>query len=82
MSFLFELHLEKIFFFCCFVFSFFLGGGVHQVRHNPACTATKASYRLELLDIGSKKILLSRQLKKVQISVPGSTADLQLWFCI
>ena len=33
-----------------------------QVRHKPACAATEASKRLEISDIETRDIILSRQL--------------------
>ena len=36
-------------------------GVFDQVRHKPACTATEASERLEILDIETRGIILSKQ---------------------
>ena len=36
-------------------------GVCDQVRLKPACSATEASYRLEILDIETRDIRLSRQ---------------------
>ena len=34
-------------------------GVTDQVRHKPGCTATEDSQRLEILDLGSRVIVLS-----------------------
>ena len=44
----------------------------NQVRHKPACAATEASWRLEIWDIETKDIILSRQwTTKVLIRLRG-----------
>ena len=36
-------------------------GVCDQIRHKPACAATEAKWRLEILDIKTRDIILSRQ---------------------
>ena len=49
-------------------------GGCDQVRHKPACSATETTYRLDIWDIETRGIILSRQ---------GTTKALMLFaYCI
>ena len=51
-----------------------------QVRHNPGCTATEDSYRLEISDLESRGILLCSENKGADQIHGTHAADLCLCF--
>ena len=55
-------------------------GVCDQVRLKPACTATETSQGLEILDLTSTCVIVSKQrTTKVLIRLPHAQADLRLY---
>ena len=44
-----------------------------QICHKPSCTASKDGFRLEILDLGSREIVLSQKQRCCQISCAVTT---------
>ena len=59
-------------------------GASDQVRHKPGCTTTEDGWRLEILDLGSRGIVLSVYIKDKGADqlCSYSAADLRLCFRI